>query len=1216
MPRRSNVRQSAVGWGALLGLALAVLCAVRPSAADQEAFDKDAPHRDDRVLVAFHDQAPAALRLTAVQRLDLQPAPDAQSPYFASLVIPAAARANGARVEDYVKALRRDPSVRVAEPDYLVSTAATPNDPSYSSMWGLHNTGQTGGVADADVDAPEAWDLTTGSSSVIVAVIDTGTDYSHPDLTANILRNASNQVVGYDYANNDADPMDDHGHGTHVAGTIGAVGNNGVGVTGVCWNVRIMPLKFLAAAGGGSISNAILCVDFARVNGAQVMNNSWGGGGFSLLLLEAIRRARTAGILFTAAAGTAGANNDENPFYPAGYNRFSDNVLSVGSTTASDALSSFSNFGARSVDLGAPGSSILSTLPGNTYGNFSGTSMATPHVSGAAALTLARFPSVGVDGLRRRLLGGTDRISALTGKSVYGRLNAARAVETDASAPAAPGNFAVTHRTPTALRLTWNAPGDDGNSGYATQYELRYSTASLNEGNFAAATPAVDVPIPAVAGAAQEFLLPGLAPGTAYFVALRALDNASNASPLSTAGPYTTATLTTDFSDDADGAGAFSGPAPWAISTEQSSSPTHAYSDSPGSAYANNLNASLTQNAGVTLGAVAPLLQFRARTDLELDRDFLVVELSADNGATWQDQLSLTGTRAWELYTVSLSGYAGQSVRVRFRLQTSSTVTGDGVWLDDIRLLSGGSYSTPFLENAEGTAQFAGAAPWAISTERSWSPTRAYSDSPGANYANDLNLALTSNSSTSLAGIAPELVFRARLALEVGWDYLVVDVSTTNGAAWEQYAAYSVSREWAAYHLPLSRFAGQNLRLRVRLLSDSSVVADGIWLDDIRLGGRPLEAVSPPLTVSGSPTSVAPGGALTASWTAPVGQSAQDWIALYRVGDPNTAFLWFQYTGGATAGNAGLTAPVQPGQYQFRYLLNNTYVDAARSATITVSATAYTVTAGATSASGGAPLSVDWTAPAGHSASDWVALVKMGDPNTAYVWWQPTGAGTSGTFNLTAPTTSGDYEFRYLLNGGYTDVARSAKVTVSGSAYSVTPGGTSATPGGALSVTWNAPAGHPATDWIALYRVGEPNTAYVWYQYTTSATINLTAPSQPGSYQFRYLLNNGYTSAAVSATVTVAGSAYSVTAGATTVAAGAALSVSWAAPSVHSAVDWVGLYRVNDPNTVYGWWQYTGAATSGNFNLTAPTQAGQYEFRYMLNNGYTDAARSAIVTVN
>lgn len=337
--------------------------------------------------------------------------------------------------------LRASSAVLYAEPNYIVTAAAIPNDPRFAELYGLDNTGQTGGTFDADIDAAEAWDIQTGTD-VVVAVIDTGLDYNHEDIVGNVWINpgeiANNgidddnngfidDVRGWDFVNNDNDPFDDNDHGTHVSGTIAAVGNNAIGVTGVNWSARIMPLKFLSATGSGSTADAISAIDYAVLMGARISNNSWGGGAFSQALFDSIAAAQTAGHLFVAAAGNDGINTDATPSYPASYNL--DNIISVAATDDNDALASFSNFGATTVDLGAAGVSILSTTPANTYSSFSGTSMASPHVAGAAALVLAEDPSLDVASLKSVLLDGVDAIAALAGISVTGgRLNVANSL--------------------------------------------------------------------------------------------------------------------------------------------------------------------------------------------------------------------------------------------------------------------------------------------------------------------------------------------------------------------------------------------------------------------------------------------------------------------------------------------------------------------------------------------------------------------------------------------------------------------------------------------------------------------------------------------------------------------------------------------------------------------------------------------------------------------
>ncbi len=332
--------------------------------------------------------------------------------------------------------------VAYAEPDFVVSANFTPNDPSYGQLWGLHNAGQTGGRGDADIDAPEAWDVTRGSAAVVVGVIDTGIDYRHPDLAANMWLNAGeipgngidddgngyiDDMRGWDFVNGDADPMDDHYHGTHCAGTIGAVGNNGIGVAGVAHTVRLMALKFLSASGSGHNSDAIEAIHYATANGATLTSNSWGGGGYSQGLKDAIDAARDAGSLFIAAAGNDGKNNDQQPSYPASYD--SPNILSVAATDHADQLASFSNYGKVSVDLGAPGVAIYSTSPGSGYRSLSGTSMACPHVAGACALLVAARPSMNWSDVRTALLEHGDVLAGLSGKtSRSSRLNIARAL--------------------------------------------------------------------------------------------------------------------------------------------------------------------------------------------------------------------------------------------------------------------------------------------------------------------------------------------------------------------------------------------------------------------------------------------------------------------------------------------------------------------------------------------------------------------------------------------------------------------------------------------------------------------------------------------------------------------------------------------------------------------------------------------------------------------
>jgi len=351
----------------------------------------------------------------------------------------------GISVEKALELFGEDIDVEVVEPNFKVSITATPDDPRYPELWGLHNIGQTGGTPDADIDSPEAWNFATGSHDVIVAIIDTGVDYTHEDLVDNMWVNEGeiagnnidddgngyiDDVHGFNFVTNSADPMDDHGHGTHVAGTIAGAGNNGIGVVGVNWRARMMALKFLSARGGGFVSDAVEAVAYAAAMGASVTNNSWGGGGFSQALLDAINAGGKTGSVFVAAAGNDRRDADARPMYPAAYD--SEYIISVAATNHNDELASFSNWGKISVDLAAPGVNILSSVPlgscplcdSSGYKSLRGTSMATPHVSGAAALIKSVAPGQTVAELKALLMETVDTPLSLADTSVTdGRLN-------------------------------------------------------------------------------------------------------------------------------------------------------------------------------------------------------------------------------------------------------------------------------------------------------------------------------------------------------------------------------------------------------------------------------------------------------------------------------------------------------------------------------------------------------------------------------------------------------------------------------------------------------------------------------------------------------------------------------------------------------------------------------------------------------------------------
>ena len=368
--------------------------------------------------------------------------------------------------------LENQESVLYAEPNFYRRLARTPNDSHFGQLWALENTGQSvsgvGGTLDADIDATNAWDLINGVPAVTVAVIDSGLDLDHPDIAANIWTNAGesgagretnrrdddlNGLVddfrGWDWAGSDNDPRDSHGHGTHVAGTIGARGDDGFGVAGVAWNSRLMALRVLDNQGIGTVANVIQAYVYALRMGSKVVNASLGGGQFSRSEFDTLRALPTG--LFVVAAGNEGSDNNQRPAYPCAYDV--GNVICVAASDQQDGLASFSNYGTTSVDLAAPGTNILSTWPGGGHAFLNGTSMATPHVTGAAALVFSKNPGASAAAVKNALLQSADRKSSLArAVASGGRLNVARALGVEPPPPT--GASAPSGTVPTAQRDT------------------------------------------------------------------------------------------------------------------------------------------------------------------------------------------------------------------------------------------------------------------------------------------------------------------------------------------------------------------------------------------------------------------------------------------------------------------------------------------------------------------------------------------------------------------------------------------------------------------------------------------------------------------------------------------------------------------------------------------------------------------------------------------
>jgi subtilisin family serine protease len=516
----------------VLTLAIALASGPRPSKATQQSGMPEASHKRTRpafvpgeALVRYKSES-TAKRVASQMTLavNAQEVPIQIERFDGAAIVPGLrlARMAPEQTLNAIEALNKQADVLYAEPNYLLHLDLTPNDPRFVSteLYGLNKIG-----------APVAWNTTQGSSSIVVGVIDAGIDKSHEDLAANIWVNPAetpgdgvdndgngfiDDVNGYDFATNSGTiPAGDHA--THVAGTIGAVGNNGIGVVGVNWNVRLMSLRFITGSSGNT-ANAIRAVNYAKLmkdlwessghtKGAniRVLNNSYGGGGFDQSFVDAIAGANQSGILFVAAAGNAPEdpepNNDLIPHFPSNYDV--GNVIGVAATDSADNLSTFSHFGANTVPLGAPGSGILSTTTGNTYSFFSGTSMSSPHVAGAGALLWAANPNLTVQQLRSLLLYNGDLDPALTGITFTGRrLNVGNSFvalsEGDVTPPGTVTNFHINSQNGRSFNIGWNASGDDGAAGQASLYTL-----SFTDGTSGAVIPLKNI-IPTASGTTQS----------------------------------------------------------------------------------------------------------------------------------------------------------------------------------------------------------------------------------------------------------------------------------------------------------------------------------------------------------------------------------------------------------------------------------------------------------------------------------------------------------------------------------------------------------------------------------------------------------------------------------------------------------------------------------------------------------------------------------------
>lgn len=571
--------------------------------------------------------------------------------------------------------LEQDPRLAYISANELRYASKTSDDERAGELWGLEK-----------IQAPLAWERTTGSSNgPVIAVLDTGLDVTHPDIAPNLWTNKGeipgngidddgngviDDVHGFNATDGTGNPYDDYTHGTHCAGTIAAAGNNGQGVVGVNWQARLMPVKMMVK-GTGTAADTVRAIIYATANGADITSNSYGGP-YSQAEYDVFAASP---LLHVCAAGNEGNDNDVSRYYPhdkpVGYPATFElpNVISVAASNPNDKLAGFSNYGAQTVDLAAPGTSILSTVPGGGYDTKSGTSMATPHVAGVAGLIASLYPEATADQIKTRILANVDVLPSLKGKVVTGgRLNAAKALEDDTTAPAAPaaGSSSATWKT---ANVSWTNSADDGATGQAATFsELRWTDADGK-----AMTHRLKA---GEAGTVSQAELPLYPSNQARTLALEVVqvDNVANASAPSRVQVNVPAAKVANLEWTAEGA--------WAqIDTVDRKG---VWTDDPSGNYKDRTNTSLTSKPFRLEGQGSQLsFETRYRVDPKTE-DGVDVEVREVGAKDWKSVEQLVSYREWHRQTVDLSAYDGKTVELRFRLHSDGVKNEEGIYLDRI----------------------------------------------------------------------------------------------------------------------------------------------------------------------------------------------------------------------------------------------------------------------------------------------------------------------------------------------------------------------------------------------------------------------------------------------------------------------------------------------------------------------------------------------------
>ena len=660
---------------------------------DVEAIRKDLAQKEfvpGQVLVALVDDVDLSSTLEA-HNLSV----DSNLGDVALVELP-----EGSDTAEVLSRLRLDPGVSAADVNEVYTLQeeedSPPNDLD-ERQWSLNNQGQTGGTVGADIGAVRAWQRVTGDGP-IVAILDTGIDLDHPDLVNNLWTNPGeipdngvdddgngvvDDVHGYNALDQNGTPEDGHGHGTHVAGVIGAEGNNGEGVVGVNWQAQLMPIKIFSDQGRTTVESIARGVHYAEEMGAAITNNSWGGG-YNEVLEKLFEEDS---MLHVAAAGNQGRDVDLSPQFPAGFS--GEHIVAVAATDHNDEPAGFTNRGRFRVDVAAPGVEIYSTLNDGEYGTKSGTSMATPHVAGAAALIAAAHPDASPAELRHRLVHNSQTKEDLGRISNSGgRIDVGRSLEDDDQAPAIPNDLKIDNLRGEYFDIRWTVPGDDGWCGDpASAFELKVSRDPIrNLSDFEGLPNRTN--LPNQLGIGEIYQLEQFRPATAedltLHVGLRSIDNVGNKSDLMVKElviPGLDIIYENNMDSEESG---WTGEGTWA--QEKAEGRGLVWSDSPGSDYDNDANISLVSQPIDLRGFSAPTMEVDYKVDLAAG-DALFVEATEDGESwvgvsqVWSQDDDFRSTK------FDLAHLEGKEVQFRFRLQTDGGGTRTGVSVDKIRII-------------------------------------------------------------------------------------------------------------------------------------------------------------------------------------------------------------------------------------------------------------------------------------------------------------------------------------------------------------------------------------------------------------------------------------------------------------------------------------------------------------------------------------------------